>query len=76
MSKWSSLSHPAQAKWSSLAHPSGVKWATLQGSIRSQWIGNSATGFKFSLVFKTKTRGNLIDWYNTGIRLEDGAGIL
>lgn len=76
VSKWSSLSHPAQAKWSSLAHPSGVKWATLQGSIRSQWIGNSATGFKFSLVFKTKTRGNLIDWHNTGIRLEDGAGIL
>ena len=63
-------------KWSSVKNPIGTKWATLRGHIRSQWIGNSATGFKASLVFKTKTRGNLIEWYNTGFRFETGDGIV
>lgn len=76
LTKWGTKAYPTNVKWSSFAHPSGVKWATLQGSIRSQWIGNSATGFKFSLVFKTRTRGNLIDWYNTGVRYEEGLGII
>ncbi len=63
-------------KWSSKQMPTGTKWATLKGKIRSQWIANSATGFKASLVFKTKTRGNLIEWYDTGFRYEQGNGIL
>ena len=65
-----------QALWSTLANPIGAKWATLKGKIRSQWIGNSATGFKAGVVFKTKTRGNLIEWYDTGFRYEQGNGIL
>ena len=70
MTKWN------EAKWSSLANPTGTKWATLRGKVRSQWIANSATGFKASIVFKTKTRGNLIEWYDTGIRYERGSGIV
>lgn len=69
MTKWN------VAPWSSLANPIGTKWATLKGKIRSQWIANSATGFKASVVFKTKTRGNLIEWFDTGIRYEQGSGI-
>lgn len=65
-----------QVKWSRLSNLNGSKWATLQGKIRSQWIGNSATGFKISLVFKTKTRGNLIEWFETGFRYEQGTGII
>lgn len=44
--------------------------------IRSQWIQNSAVGYKASIVFKTKTKGRLIEWYNTGIRYEVGSGIM
>ncbi|MDD7313326.1 MAG: hypothetical protein PUH03_03100 [bacterium] len=65
-----------EAPWSSLANPVGTKWQTLRGVIRSQWIANSATGFKASVVFKTKTRGNMIDWYDTGVRYETAAGVL
>lgn len=70
LSKWNRL------KWSSLSKPTGTKWATLKGKIQSQWIANSATGFKASVVFKTKTRGNLIEWYDTGFRYEQGNSIL
>ena len=62
--------------WSTLANPTGTKWATLKGKIRSRWIGNNATGFKAGVVFKTKTRGNLIEWYDTGFRYEQGNSIL
>lgn len=62
--------------WSSLKSKTGSLWATLRGRIRSQWIGCNATGFKFSLVFKTKTKGTLIDWYETGVRYEQGSGVL
>ena len=65
-----------EAPWSSLTNPVGTKWQTLRGVIRSQWIANSATGFKASVVFKTKTRGNMIDWYDTGVRYETAAGVL
>ena len=65
-----------QSKWSSLEHQIGTKWSTLKGITHSQWIANSATGFKASVVFKTKTKGNLIEWYNTGFRFEQGAGIV
>lgn len=65
-----------ETKWSSLRNPIGSKWQTLRGKIRSQWIANSATGFKAGIVFKTKTRGNMIEWYDTGIRYETAGGIL
>ncbi len=70
LSKWNKV------KWSSLANPIGTKWATLKGKIQSRWIANSATGFKASVVFKTKTSGNLIEWYDTGFRYEQGDSIL
>ena len=69
--KWNS------AKWSSSANPIGTKWSTLKTSkIRSQWIANNATGFKISVVFKTKTKGNAIEWFDTGVRYEVGSGIM
>ncbi|MBE6445637.1 MAG: hypothetical protein E7019_06305 [Alphaproteobacteria bacterium] len=64
------------AGWSCLKRPIGTKWATLKGKIRNQWIGNSATGFKASVVFKTKTKGNIIEWFDTGFRYEQGSNIL
>lgn len=65
------------AKWSSSANPIGTKWSTLKTvKIRSQWIANSSMGFKASVVFKTKTKGNVIEWYDTGIRFEIGTGIM
>ena len=65
-----------QALWSSKEFPSGVFWAVLKTTINSQWISTSATGFKFSLVFQTRTRGNLIEWYETNLRFEVGSGFL
>ena len=70
LNKWNST------YWSCLKNPVGSKWATLKGKIRSQWIANSATGFKASVVFKTKTRGNLIEWFDTGVRYEQGCSIM
>jgi hypothetical protein len=52
-------------------------WATDRVSeVQSQWIMNSAVGVKASVVFKTKTKGVLIDWFETGIRFEVGSGIV
>lgn len=66
-----------EAKWSSSSNPIGTKWSTLKTTkIRSQWIANSSTGFKASVVFKTKTKGNVIEWYDTGIRFQTGTGIM
>lgn len=63
-------------KWSSTIK-SGAKWENSGSDIlHSQWISNSATGYKFSIVFKTSTSGNLIEWYETGIRYELGNGLL
>ncbi|MBR1840881.1 MAG: hypothetical protein IJ778_01995 [Alphaproteobacteria bacterium] len=65
------------AKWSSYMQPSGAKWENSGSTaIRSQWIANSSTGYKASIVFKTKTKGNMIEWYETGIRYETGSGVL
>ena len=71
ISKWNKV------KWSNLISPSGALWG-MSGShvIRSQWIANSSTGYKISLVFKTNTRGNAIEWYETGIRFQIGTGVL
>jgi hypothetical protein len=52
-------------------------WATDKVSeVQSQWIMNSAVGVKASVVFKTKTKGVMIDWFETGIRYEVGSGIV
>lgn len=66
-----------EAKWSSSNNPIGTKWSTLQSSkVNNQWIINSSVGYKASVVFKTKTKGNAIEWYNTGIIYESGQGIM
>lgn len=44
--------------------------------INSQWIMCSGVGFKISIVFKTKTSGLLVDWYDTGLRYDVGTGIM
>jgi hypothetical protein len=52
-------------------------WATdAVSEIQSQWIMCSAVGVKASIVFKTKTKGVLIDWFETGVRYEVGSGIV
>ena len=63
------------SKWSCLARPIGTKWGNLKTKIQSQWIGNNAVGFKASVVFRTKTNGAAIEWYNTGLRFEQGEGV-
>ena len=66
-----------KVQWSSSTAPNNVKWGCLNdASIRSQWIANSSIGYKASIVFKTKTRGIVIEWYETGIRYETGKGVL
>ncbi len=47
-----------------------------KGKIQGKWIANSATGFKASVVFETKTNANDIQWYETALRMETGTGIL
>ena len=65
------------AKWSSSENLSGAKWENSgRSALRSQWLANSATGYKVSIVFKTKTSGNRIEWYETDIRYEVGEGVL
>ena len=55
----------------------GYKWATSRvQKLNNQWICNNSLGNMASVVFKTKTKGNKIEWYNTGIRYEIGTGIL
>lgn len=66
-----------EVKWSNMITPNDTKWSVSNGTnILSQWIANSSTGYKASVVFKTKTKGNLIEWYETGIRYETGSGVL
>ena len=65
-----------EAKWSSTVK-SGAKWENSgRDDLHSQWICNSATGYKVSIVFKTSTSGNHIEWYDTAIRYETGEGLL
>lgn len=69
-SKWN------KAKWSGNIK-SGAKWDNSgSNEMHSQWICNSATGYKISLVFKTTTSGNRIEWYETSVRYETGEGLL
>ena len=60
-----------EQKWNN-AYWQSEKTRKMQG----QWLLNSATGFKASVVFKTSTSGNLIEWYETGMRVQTGTGIL
>jgi len=60
-----------EGKWNETLWQS-AKTRQMQG----QWVANSATGFKASVVFKTSTSGNLIEWFETGLRVETGTGIL
>ena len=69
--KWDTM------KWSSADNASGARWSNSgRTTLRSQWIANSATGYKAGIVFKTKTTGNQIEWYETGVRYEMGDGLL
>ncbi|MBR3676169.1 MAG: hypothetical protein IKN71_03435 [Alphaproteobacteria bacterium] len=73
---YTSISVESGTKWN-IAKWDLAKWSCSKANIiRSQWIENSAIGYKASIVFKTKTKGRLIEWYNTGIRYEVGSGIL
>jgi len=70
-SKWD------EVKWSSTIKPIGTKWSTSSATkINNQWIANNSTGFNASIVFKTKTKGNIIEWYDTGVRYETGSGVM
>ena len=65
------------AQWSSTGISVGTFWGNVgKASLRSQWIANSATGYKVGIVFKTKTAGNAIEWYETAVRFEMGEGVL
>lgn len=69
--KWNKI------KWSSLQRPIASKWGYSGSNImQSQWIAVAATGYKVSIVFKTKTNGNFIEWFETGIRYAVGSGVL
>lgn len=68
--KWNSV------KWAE-NFKTGASWQNSgSGELHNQWICNSATGYCVSLVFKTSTAGNKIEWYETGIRYELGEGVL
>ena len=63
--------------WSSSSNPTGTYWSISRAeTINSEWIMNSSLGVKASIVFKTKTKGIAIDWYETGVRYELGTGIV
>lgn len=63
--------------WSYEGEEDGATWvADLTSKINSQWISNSCTGVNISVVFKTKTKGIIIDWFDTGIRYQAGTGII
>lgn len=68
------------AKWSNLSAEidANYKWSNNYDAvlINSQWVANSAVGSSLSIVFKTKTRGNRIEWYDTQLRYDIGSGIL
>lgn len=69
-----------EATWSNagLGVDTGYKWAAEYNAVllNSQWVANSAVGTTISVVFKTKTRGNKIEWYDTAMRYELGNGII
>jgi hypothetical protein len=66
-----------KVKWSVSSNPIGTKWSNLgANTLFGQWIANSSTGYKASIVFKTNTRGNQIEWYDTCLRFSVGGGVL
>lgn len=70
VTKWNKV------KWSNSTQTKQTKWQTSRLQIRSGWIANSAVGYKISIVFKTDTKGHLIQWYDTGVRYEQASGIM
>ena len=65
------------AQWAGGDTTVGTYWGNSgKSALRSQWIANSATGYKIGIVFKTKTAGNAIEWYETAVRFETGNGVL
>lgn len=68
------------AMWSnvSIGADAGYKWGNNYDAniLNSQWVASSAIGSSISIVFKTKTSGNKIEWYDTAMRYELGSGIL
>lgn len=68
------------ALWSNISAgvDAGYKWGSNYDAtlLNSQWVANSAVGSSISVVFKTKTSGNKIEWYDTAMRYELGNGIL
>ena len=63
--------------WSASQDLVGTHWSVSQAEkINSEWIMNSSLGVKASVVFKTKTKGIAVDWYETGVRYELGTGIV
>ncbi|MBQ8676867.1 MAG: hypothetical protein IJ529_00160 [Alphaproteobacteria bacterium] len=65
-----------KVRWAPRSDSGQTKWQTFKGTIRSSWLANSATGYKAGIVFQTETRGNLIEWYDTGVRYERATGIM
>lgn len=66
-----------QVYWSYEGETDGTTWvADSTSKINSQWISNSCAGVNISVVFTTKTKGIIIDWFDTGIRYQIGTGII
>jgi hypothetical protein len=68
-----------ESAWSNVAKDvdRNYKWQTSDATkVNTQWTAHSAIGTSISVVFKTKTKGNRIEWYDTELRYEIGRGIL
>ena len=66
-----------QVYWSYEGKTEGTEWvADSTSKINSQWLSNSCTGVNISVVFNTKTKGIIIDWYDTGIKYQVGTGLI
>jgi len=64
------------AKWGVAQWNEAMWYSTKTRKMQGQWLLNAATGFKASVVFKTTTKGNLIEWFETGVRVETGTGLI
>ncbi len=63
-------------KWNAARWGEALWYSLKTRKLQGQWLFNSAVGFKASIVFKTKTKGNLIEWYETAVRVEAGSGLV
>lgn len=63
--------------WASPDDDDSTAWvADSTSKVNSQWISSSCAGVSISVVFNTKTKGIIIDWYETGIKYQAGTGII